>query len=339
MSSTEKATTTTTPETRSPLYRLAVTLSGVSAVWTAYSSWDLLDRHPMAFVAGATYDILWMSLVYTEWKNRTTGKNSSPFAGWAMLIPVAVLLTWHGYNAWGVAGAIAGPFLAIGTKVLWHKAIEDSIDEIAIRKSKAAKEIDLLNAETDIILEKAEAEIRKEDAESEAEHKRILAEKERAHEIAMADLRYESEEKQAAVENKGELLVSQIESASFQRIFDLLEQRNAPQTINGEIVAQPERPALNSTPIPASRGRKSIVTAKIPPSQNLTEAQESRKRLAALYYIAEDEALLRGENLSMAAFADKIGSTRLQVSRSCREFSRQNIGDIEVYREEAEKSA
>lgn len=333
MSTNQKAKTDPTPENRSPLFRLAVNLSGVSAVWTAYSSWDLLDRHPMAFVAGATYDILWMSLVYTEWKNRTTGKNSSAAPGWMMLIPVVVLLTWHGHDAWGVAGAIAGPFLAVGTKVLWHKAIDDSVDEVFICKAKAAKEIDLLNTETDIIMETAEAEIRKEDAEAEAEHKRVLAQKERAHEVAMADERYKAEEKRAAAENKGDLILTQIESAHFERIYALLERQNpqTQQTISGEIVAPPQ-PALGS--LPAAKSRPGVVSVRVQPDGELTEAQEGRKRLAALYYLAEDEALSEGKSLSKSAFAEKIGYTKLQVSRSCREFARTDIGDIESYREE-----
>lgn len=334
MSTNQQAKITPTPENRSPLFRLAVTLSGVSAVWTAYSAWDLLDRDPMAFVAGATYDILWMSLVYTEWKNRTTGKDSSAAPGWMMLIPVVVLLTWHGHNAWGVAGAIAGPFLAIGTKVLWHKAIEDSVDEVFICKARAAKEIDLLNAETDIIMETAEAEIRKEDAEAEAEHKRVLAQKEREHEVAMADERYKAEEKKAAAENKGDLILTQIESSHFERIYALLERQNpqVQQTISGEIVAPQQQPALGS--LPAAKSRQGVVSVRVQPDGELTEAQEGRKRLAALYYLAEDEALAQGQALSKSAFADKIGYTKLQVSRSCREFGRTDIGNIESYREE-----
>lgn len=346
MSMTEKAKTPTT-EHRSPLYRLAVVLSVVSAAWTAYSSWDLLDRHPMALVAGGTYDILWMSLVYTDWKSRIGGKETSSFPGWAMLIPVVALLTWHGHEAWGAAGAIAGPFLAIGTKVLWHKAIEDSVDEVTIKKNAAAKTINILDTETDIIMETAEAEIRKETAEAEAEHQRTLAEKHRAHELKMADLSYAEEEKKVTLENRNDRMLAQIESASMEKVLTHLERlaNPNPTTITGETVrtvggtSTAKAITTNDSSVQASSaGRPGMLTMHIGHDQQeeepLTEAQENRKRIAALYYLYSDDAEARGGRLTQTAFADSIGTTKVQVSRSCTEFPRHKIGDIEVYREE-----
>lgn len=344
MSNTEKTPTEKT--SRSPLFYLASALSVFSAVWTAYSSWDLLDRHPMALVAGATYDILWMSLIYTDWKNRITGKKSSSWPGWVMLAPVVVLLTWHGHEAWGVAGAIAGPFLAIGTKVLWFKAIDDSLDEIAITKGTAQQKIDLLNAETDVILKESEALIRKEKATSEADHQKTLAEKRRKHELKMADLNYEQEEKRVSSQHRGDMLVSAIENTQFEKLIALIERTSGQGgVIPGEVVAPqvpatPQPKALTSDPQASDGHRPKMYTVNIDKGEPevLTEAQKARRRLAALFYLHEDEAAAQSLSLTQTAFAAMMGETKVQVSRACREFKREDIGDIEVYREEMKKT-
>lgn len=347
MSDTEQTKTTTPTESRSPLMHVAVGLCGLSATWTAYSSWDLLDRHHMAMVAGATYDILWMSLVYADWKNRTQGKKSNAVVGWLMLVPVVVLLTWHGHDAWGVAGAIAGPLLAIGTKVLLHKAIEDSIDEITIKKAQAAKAVALVNTEADIILEQAGAEIRKDRAKSEADHRKTLDEKRRAHELKMADQQYAQEEQKAAQDNRTDLILGSVENAAMEKVITYLERLTNPNpsTIQGETVPQqvagaPAPQALGAAPQPASVQRPKMVTYKIDQDaqEPLTEAQQAKRRMAALFYLYEDDAAAQGEKLTQTAYALRVGATKLQVSRACSAFPRESIGDIEVYREEMKKT-
>lgn len=342
MSATEKATTDEeTAEARSPLFRLAVGLSTASAIWTAYSSWDLLDRHPMALVAGATYDILWLALVYTEWKNRIKGKEASSLPGWFMLVPVAVLLTWHGHEAWGIAGAIAGPFLAIGTKILWHKAIEDSVDEVVIKKNGTEKEIALLDAETEGILKKAEAEIRKENAEADAKHKRELAEEKRKHELKLAKSSYAAEEQRLASQHRSELLVESVQNSQIERLIEAIEgrQQGPSEPIRGEIVEQ-RRPALNPTPQAASERRPHLMTVKIEDEDEepLSEAQERLKQIAALYYLKKQEALERGMDLSKTTHADSLGINKTQVTRACQKFPLETFTDLEMYREDLRKS-
>lgn len=333
MSATEKATTEKETGDRSPLFRLAVGLSTASAIWTAYSCWDLLDRHPMALVAGATYDILWMALVYTEWKSRIKGKKASPIPGWIMLGPVVVLLTWHGHEAWGIAGAIAGPFLAIGTKILWHKAIEDSVDEVVIKKNGTKEEIALLDAETDGIIKKADAEIRKENAEAEAKHKRELEEERRKHELKLARSAYAAEEKRLASQQQSELLVDSVQDTQIRRLIDIIEgqQRGPSEPIKGEIVEQ-RRSALSPAPQAASKRRPHLLTVKVEDEEEpLSDAQERLKQIAAWYYLKKREAMKQGMDLSKTTHAESMGVTKTQVTRACQKFPLESFTNLDMY--------
>jgi hypothetical protein len=333
----KKVKDTTEPRVPSkavPLLVFASVLSVASLSWTTYSLLDLLKVGWIGFTVAATADLIWSAVIWCEYKG-IGGKKTVKSIGWVAVGIVGGFIAWHGATTGSVEMAVAGPFLTIGTKAIWELALIALKDEVTEKKEASAKEVALLNAETDTIMELAEAEIRRDEAESEAAHRKALAEKKRQHELKMAELIYAAEEKQAVSENRLELLASQMENTTLERILGAVEQR----TIPGQVLPQPGQDRmLSAAPQAAGATPRTMLTLSLGQNDGqedpLTEAQEARKRLAALFYLYEAEAATKNQKLTQTAYADLMGTNKVQVSRACREFPVESIKDIEAYREE-----
>lgn len=322
------------PSKAVPLLVFASVLSVASLSWTTYSLLDLLKVGWIGFTVAATADLIWSAVIWCEYKG-IGEKWTVKILGWLAVGVVGGFIAWHGASKDSVEMAVAGPFLTIGTKAIWELALIALKDEVKEKKETSAKEIALLNAETDTIMDRAEAEIRKDEAETEAAHRKALAEKKRLHELKMADLLYAAEEKKAVSENRYEILASQMENTTLERILNTVEQR----TIPGQVLPQPGQDRMLNAAPQAASSRPGMLTISLGEGHEepLTEAQEARKRLAALYYLYRDEAAARNQKLTQAAYADMMGTNKVQVSRSCQEFPPESITDFTAYREEMEQ--
>lgn len=327
-----------------PLVLFACILSAASLVWTTYSLLDLMKVGAIGVTVAATADVIWSAVIYCEYQG-IGNKWFVKITGWITVLIVGGFIGWHGVTKDSTEMAVAGPFLTIGTKIVWELALIALRDPVKEKKLTSAKEIALLDAETDDIMARSDAQIRKEKAEKKAEHERILAEKKQAHELKMADLAYAAQEEKAAAENRTQNLASRLETTTLDRILDLHTER---LTIQGQVVPQhaplPPLPhtvpkALSPVPQQAAATSKMLTMTIGHDEHDLTEAQEGRKRLAALYYLYADDAAAQGMSLSQAAFARQMDETKVQVSRSCKDFPREAITDIEVYRQEIVRAA
>lgn len=314
-----------------PILIFASVLSIASLGWTTYSLLDLLSAGLIGVTVAATADIIWSAVIWCEYKG-IGPKVWVKAIGWIAVAIVGAFISWHGIAKDSAAMAVAGPFLTVGTKAVWELALIALKDPVKEVTAKSEKDIALLNAETDTILKRAEAEIRQEDARSEAGHKRALAEKQRQHELEMADLTNKAEKDKAATAHRADLLAGSLENSQMERVIGLIERlhSNQAETIQGEVVAPPKPSAL---PQAAKSGTGRMVTVSIGAHDTpLTPAQENRRRLAALYYLFQDDHASQGLALSYSAFAAMIDENKMQVTRSVREFPRDTIGDIETYR-------
>lgn len=320
-----------------PLLVFACILSLASLGWTTYSLLDLMKAGPIGLTVAATADVIWSAVIYCEYQG-IGNKWFVKITGWITVLIVGGFIGWHGVVANNTEMAVAGPFLTIGTKIVWEFALLALRDPVREKKEESRREIALLDADTEDIMARAKAQIRKENAEKLAEHERVLAEKQQAHELKMAELAYAAEEQQAAAESRTQVLASRLETSTLDRILDLHQERLG-TTIQGQVVEQqalphtgPGHKALSPVPQPASGG-STVVTMTIGHGdQPLTEAQKSRKRLAALYYLSCDKAAVKGMHLSMQSFADAMAekTTKVQVSRSCREFPRESFTEASL---------
>lgn len=118
----------------SPLTKLAAFLSVGSLIWTTWSLFDLLGAGPAGITVAACADAVWGSVIYAEYRGVRLAGRRWPVAlfGWASLIAVAVFLVWHGIADNNLAMAFAGPFLPLGSKVIWALALADMRDPAAL---------------------------------------------------------------------------------------------------------------------------------------------------------------------------------------------------------------
>ncbi len=118
----------------SPLTKLAAFLSVGSLIWTTWSLFDLLGAGPAGITVAACADAVWGSVIYAEYRGVRLAGRRWPVAlfGWASLIAVAVFLVWHGIADNNLAMAFAGPFLPLGSKVVWALALADIRDPAAL---------------------------------------------------------------------------------------------------------------------------------------------------------------------------------------------------------------
>lgn len=118
----------------SPLIKLAAFLSFGSLIWTTWSLFDLLGAGPAGITVAVCADAVWGSVIYAEYRGvRLAGKRwPVSLFGWAALIAVAVFLVWHGIADNNLAMAYAGPFLPLGSKVIWALALADMRDPAAL---------------------------------------------------------------------------------------------------------------------------------------------------------------------------------------------------------------
>lgn len=331
------------PEKAMPLLVFACVLSVASLGWTTYSLLDLLKVGAIGLTVAATADLIWSAVIWCEYQD-IGPKWWVKAVGWLTVLVVGGFISWHGVSQDSMAMAVAGPFLTLGTKAVWELTLVALKDPVREKKEAARKQIALLDAETDTIMGTTNAQIRKENAESEADHSRLLAEKRRDHELRMAELTYEAEEKRVAAEHRSDMLVNSIESKQFERLMGIIERRDAQQTISGQVVPQVQPgsapQALAGSPSQTAVNRPGMLTVSIAKGEEpMTEAQEARKRLAALYYLSAAEAENEGMHLSMTAFAATKGTNKVMVSRCCKEFPLEQIkDDIEAYRQDMGKT-
>lgn len=118
----------------SPLTKLAAFLSVGSLIWTTWSLFDLLGAGPAGITVAACADAVWGSVIYAEYRGVRLAGRRWPVAlfGWAALMAVAVFLVWHGIADDNLAMAFAGPFLPLGSKVVWALALADIRDPAAL---------------------------------------------------------------------------------------------------------------------------------------------------------------------------------------------------------------
>ena len=124
----------------SPLTKLAAFLSVGSLIWTTWSLFDLLGAGPAGMTVAACADAVWGSVIYAEYRGVRLAGRRWPVAlfGWFALIAVAVFLVWHGIADDNLAMAYAGPFLPLGSKVIWALALADMRDPAALTDAEKA---------------------------------------------------------------------------------------------------------------------------------------------------------------------------------------------------------
>ena len=124
----------------SPLTKLAAFLSVGSLIWTTWSLFDLLGAGPAGITVAACADAVWGSVIYAEYRGVRLAGKRWPVAlfGWAALIAVGVFLVWHGIADNNLAMAFAGPFLPLGSKVVWALALADMRDPAALTDAEKA---------------------------------------------------------------------------------------------------------------------------------------------------------------------------------------------------------
>ncbi|MFD8777544.1 hypothetical protein [Streptomyces sp. NPDC059916] len=140
---------------RSHLTKLAAFLSVGSLIWTSWSLFDLLGAGPAGITVAACADAVWGSVIYAEYRGvRIAGRRwPVAFFGWASLIAVAVFLVWHGVADNNLAMAFAGPFLPLGSKVIWALALADMRDPAELTDEEKATLADL---ERGLVFEEAQ---------------------------------------------------------------------------------------------------------------------------------------------------------------------------------------
>jgi hypothetical protein len=126
------------PAKTSPLTKIAAFLSVGSLIWTTWSLFDLLGAGPAGITVAVCADAVWGSVIYAEYRGvRLAGKRwPVSLFGWAALIAVAVFLVWHGIADNNLAMAYAGPFLPLGSKVIWALALADMRDPAALTDAR-----------------------------------------------------------------------------------------------------------------------------------------------------------------------------------------------------------
>lgn len=139
----------------SPLTKLAAFLSVGSLIWTTWSLFDLLGAGPAGITVAACADAVWGSVIYAEYRGVRLAGRRWPVAlfGWAALIAVAVFLVWHGIADDNLAMAFAGPFLPLGSKVIWALALADMRDPAALTDAEKAT---LAEMERSLVFEEAQ---------------------------------------------------------------------------------------------------------------------------------------------------------------------------------------
>lgn len=139
----------------SPLTKLAAFLSVGSLIWTTWSLFDLLGAGPAGITVAACADAVWGSVIYAEYRGVRLAGRRWPVAlfGWAALIAVAVFLVWHGIADDNLAMAFAGPFLPLGSKVIWALALADMRDPAALTDAEKAT---LAEMERGLVFEEAQ---------------------------------------------------------------------------------------------------------------------------------------------------------------------------------------
>ncbi|WP_371099931.1 hypothetical protein [Streptomyces sp. PU_AKi4] len=144
-----------TPAKKSPLTKLAAFLSLGSLIWTTWSLFDLLGAGPAGITVAACADAVWGSVIYAEYRGVRLAGKRWPVAlfGWAALIAVAVFLVWHGIADNNLAMAFAGPFLPLGSKVVWALALADLRDPAALTDAEKAT---LAEMERSLVFEEAQ---------------------------------------------------------------------------------------------------------------------------------------------------------------------------------------
>lgn len=139
----------------SPLTKLAAFLSVGSLIWTTWSLFDLLGAGPAGITVAACADAVWGSVIYAEYRGVRLAGRRWPVAlfGWAALMAVAVFLVWHGIANNNLAMAFAGPFLPLGSKVIWALALADMRDPAALTDAEKAT---LAEMERSLVFEEAQ---------------------------------------------------------------------------------------------------------------------------------------------------------------------------------------
>jgi hypothetical protein len=139
----------------SPLTKLAAFLSFGSLIWTTWSLFDLLGAGPAGITVAACADAVWGSVIYAEYRGVRLAGKRWPVAlfGWAALLAVAVFLVWHGIADNNLAMAFAGPFLPLGSKVVWALALADMRDPAALTDAEKAA---LADMERGMVFEEAQ---------------------------------------------------------------------------------------------------------------------------------------------------------------------------------------
>lgn len=319
------------PSKRKPLVAVASALSVASLGWTTWSLMDLLGVGPVGLTVALTADLIWSAVIYCEF--RRIGGGWVKLLGWLAVLVVGGFIVYHGLTLNNPAMAAAGPFLTVGTKAVWELALMSLRDPVKDKKAQARQEINLLNAEAEIIRERAQAQIAKEQAEAAAEHERKVSAKKQAHELEMMDSRHEAEKLKLNAENDSAVLYSTLKAMNIEEIHKLF--RVQTQTIAGEIIPPQDdppkgrrrrQPELPGNPGPRNAPEFPEAAREIPVNvQGLNASKAELKRLAAVWYAMEGKADEDGDLLSKAEFARRVGVNKAQVTRATNEFSLESI--------------
>ncbi|MFF9639409.1 hypothetical protein ACF1D2_33120 [Streptomyces bacillaris] len=109
----------------------AITLAGLSLIWSAYAITDLMQSGIFGLSVALAGDIGWLTVLWAQYR-RVGPRWAAPTAGWVIALGVGLLLVIHGIQESSVAQAIAGPFVVLVGKIVWEFALPALRDPAAL---------------------------------------------------------------------------------------------------------------------------------------------------------------------------------------------------------------
>lgn len=309
------------PRRLTPLVAAASILSTASLAWTTWSLTDLLGVGAIGVTVAATADLIWASVIWCEYKS--IGKTwAIKSIGWLAVVVVGLFIAWHGVTQDNQAMTIAGPFLTVGTKAVWEFAllsIKDPTDLSREQRAHLDKQLQSIQYE----MQMAEVATEREVTRRKSESAKKIADINANSDIRIAEMR--ARQKELAAQRK---LDEEMSDAGYRLV-------RVDQTIPGEIVQQPEAPALAPFVPQEPVGRTHAANQEMTqdkkdmihvPIDELTESQANLRKTAILWYEAEDDANAAGRTLTKAQFAKDNGLKPVQVSRATMQWPRHEVG-------------
>jgi len=189
----------------------AVLLAVLSLLWSAYAITGLMDSGPFGGTVAVAGDIGWITVLWAEYQGVRVHGRRWPVtaAGWLIALGVAALLVIHGWQAGGLAQAVAGPFVVIVGKTVWTFVLAALADPAALTADQEEK-IATLIRDADFEARKAVTDRERKDREADekiavirAEARTVLARDTADFEITLARL-----DKRAEIDRRTPLMLA-----------------------------------------------------------------------------------------------------------------------------------